>query len=390
MKICAVTTWPPHRDGVALYSVELFKQVSKMADVTVVANVSQQNCPVKNVGTYDECWKRGLLYPMDVFRSVFHSRCNLVHVQHGWFLYGGILSSLLFPVLLMFFRISRKPCVVTLHTVIRKDAKIYNNFLVNFLAQIGVLWISRCIVHFSDKVIVHNPLMNQVLQTDYHANTEKIAVIPHGVKEHFSKHEPTQKSENFNILSLGFIRKEKSIENLVVAFDKFLETCPTAKLVIVGTTHAHDNIDYLEELKHRIKLSLQEHVIFMGFVDDNTLEQLIEDSDIIVLQSTEPYYVEASGTLAAVACYGKPVVCSKVPKFVAELQNMKNCVAVNSSDSTELAQAFVLLLTNMELRICLGNSLKEKFTERTWNNVAKLHINLYRCLLNKLTTKNTR
>ena len=42
MKVCAVTTWPPHRDGVALYSAELYKQTAKLVDLVVVANIPKQ------------------------------------------------------------------------------------------------------------------------------------------------------------------------------------------------------------------------------------------------------------------------------------------------------------------------------------------------------------
>lgn len=383
MKVCAVTTWPPHRDGVALYSAELYNQIAKLVNVEIASNISKQ----KSTKSYDNkvvssLWKRRPWYPTTIFRAVFKTRCNLVHVQHGWLLYGGLVSSLLFPVLLGFFRLSRKPCVVTMHSVIRKDAQIYGNFLVNFLARVAVLWISRYIVHFSGNVIVHNHLMKQILQTDYNAKGEKIVIIPHGVKKSSKEAEFSKDGEPFCILSLGFLRKEKGIECLIEAFKIFLEDCPDAKLVIVGGSHAHDNTGYSENFKDCIPPKLQEHVLFTGFVDHNTLEQLIWKSDVIVLQSSEPNYVEASGTLAAVADYGKPLVCSKVPKFQSELQSKKDCIFVEPTDSAELAQALVLLMKNNELRRCLGKNLRDKFKSRHWSAVAKEHVSLYRHLLN--------
>jgi polysaccharide biosynthesis protein PslF len=386
LKVCAVTTWPPHRDGVALYSADLYNQISELVDVVVLANILTKQESIKSheekSGIVLRCWKRGPLFPIEIFRSVFKTRAHVAHLQHGWLLYGGYISALFFPVLLLFLRLSRKPCVVTLHTVIRKDAHLYKNSLVNFLARLAVLFVSKCIVQFSDSLIVHNRLMKDTLQKEYATKGEKIAIIPHGVKPS-SKPESPQKGKEINIMSLGFLRKGKGLKYLIEAFEKFLETCPDAKLIIVGGSHAHDKKGQSERFRHLLTPRTQKQVLFTGFVDEKRLEQLIWGSDIIVLQSTEPYYVEASGALATVADYGKPVVCSKVPKFQSELQSGEQYIAVASSDSAELAQALASLMEDRELRDRLGENLREEFKSRRWGAVAAEHVNLYRRLLKK-------
>jgi len=384
VKVCAVTTWPPHRDGVALYSSELYRQIAKLVDVIIVANTLTQKEATESCKEKDEavlrCWRRGPWFLFDIFRSVFKTRAHAVHLQHGWLLYGGYISSIFFPVLLLFFRLSRKPCVVTIHTVIRKDAQLYKNSLVNFLAQLAVMFVLKGIVKFSDKVIVHNPLMIEIIQKEYGTNVDKITIIPHGVKSACNP-EDVQKEKEVSIMSLGFLRKGKGIGYLIEAFEKLLETCPDAKLIIVGGSHAHDKKDRSERFRHLLTPRTQKQVLFTGFVEEKRLEQLIWNSDIIVLQSTEPYYVEASGALAAVADYGKPVVCSKVPKFQSELRSEEHYLAVASSDSTELAQALAMLMRDEELRIRLGENLREEMKNRRWSTVAAEHIKLYEQLL---------
>ncbi len=384
LKVCAVTTWPPHRDGVALYSSDLYNQIAQRADLVVVANTLTQKELAKSTEKEDDnilrCWRRGPWFLFDVFRSVIKTRSHAVHLQHGWLLYGGCISSILFPVLLIFFRLSRKPSVVTIHTVIRKNAQLYKNFVVNFLARMAILFVIKGIEKFSDSVIVHNPLMTETLTKEYGTNIDKIAIIPHGVKSACNSNE-VQKSKEISIMSLGFLRKDKGISYLIQAFEKFLETCPDAKLIIVGGSHAHDKKDQSERFKQLLTPHTQKQVLFTGFVNEKQLEQLIWNSDIIVLQSTDPYYVEASGTLATVADYGKPVVCSKVPKFQSELRSEKHYLAVASSDSTELAQALALLMRNEELRNRLGENLREEMKNRRWSTVAAEHIKLYEQLL---------
>ena len=382
MKVCAVTTWTPHKDGIALYSKELYTQISKLATLQVIVNTSKQTASKNSIPVL-RSWNRGITYPLHVFRAVFKTRCHIIHLQHGWLLHGCVFSALLFPVLLFFFRLSDKPRVVTMHTVIRKNAKIYNNFMLNWLAKTTIMLITQSIFLLSDKVIVHNQLMKQILQTEYGAEKQKVAVIPHGTKTAPVAPFFRKKNNELCILFLGFLRKEKGIKHLIEAFKTFVNKYPNAKLVIVGTSHAHENNSYSQDLKHSIPLSLQNQVIFSGFVNETTLEGLIWESDIIVLQSTEPYYVEASGTLAAVADYSKALVCSKVPKFQSELQNKKNCLFVNPLDSTDLSNALVLLAENKELRRTLGKNVKAHFSGRSWNAVAKKHLAVYHQVIQK-------
>jgi glycosyltransferase involved in cell wall biosynthesis len=105
------------------------------------------------------------------------------------------------------------------------------------------------------------------------------------------------------------------------------------------------------------------------------------ESNVIVLQSGDPNYIEASGTVAAVADYGKPLICSKVPKFQCDLQDEKDCIFVSPSSSAELVQVLVLLMKNSELRLRLGKNLRNKHKDNYWGIVAKEHVSLYNRLL---------
>ena len=388
MKVCAVTTWPPHRDGVALYSAELYTHISDMVDIKVIANIPKGPHAYKHHRMKERivlrCWKRGgFTYPLHIFRSALKERPNVLHLQYGWLLYGSLMSSILFPFLLFLFRLSRRPCVVTMHTVIRRNAHVYDNPVVNLLARIAILFISRFIIKVSDRVIVHNHLMKKALQRECASQREehKIVVIPHGVKKASEKTKMSKKSKETQILSLGFIRKSKGIEYLIKAFEKFHEHHPDAKLVIIGGRHVHDKADQVEWLKHLLSSNLSKSVYFTDFIDEQSLDRLIWTSDVIVLSSLERYYIETSGALARVADYGKPIVCSRVPKFESELRDGEDCIMVQPGDTMELAQVLVLLTKNAQLRKKIGENLRIKFKNRYWSDVAKQHYTLYRSIL---------
>jgi len=260
---------------------------------------------------------------------------------------------------------------------------MYDTPVVNLLARIAILFISRFIIKVSDRVIVHNHLMKKALQRECASQREeyKIVVIPHGVKKVSEKTKMSKKSKEKQILSLGFLRKSKGIEYLIKAFEEFHEHNPDSKLVIIGGRHAHDTADHFGRLKHLLSSNLSKSLYFTDFIDEQSLDRLILTSDVIVLSSLERYYIETSGALARVADYGKPIVCSRVPKFESELQDGEDCIMIEPGDSTELAQALVSLTQDAQLRKKIGESLRKKFKNRYWSDVAKQHLKLYNAIL---------
>jgi len=390
MKVCAITTWPPHSDGVALYSAELYTHIAELVDVKVIANIPEQGYACGNYLGRERnivrCWRRGsFTYPLRIVQATLKERPDIIHLQHGWLLYGNFVSSSFILISLFLLRLSRKPCVVTMHTVIRKGAYLFENSLVNLLARAVILFTSRFIAKFSNRIIVLSHSMKKAIQGDYALKEEgKIIVIPHGVKNASGKVRMSSEfGEGLCILSLGFVREGKGVETLIEAFEKFLGQYPDAMLVVVGGRHVHDTKDRVGYVKRLVAANLLEHVFFTDFVDEKRLDQLIMASDMIVLSSLERYYVEVSGALARVAGYGKPVVCSRVPKFESELQNGKDCVMVAPGDSEELSRAFMSLATDAQLMKNLGENLGEKFKDRDWSAVAKQHFDLYRKVLER-------
>jgi glycosyltransferase involved in cell wall biosynthesis len=378
MEVCAITTWPPHRDGIALYSAKLYTGMAKLANIKVATNtVSKQTSgaikEINNIAVV-RCWKRGNpLYILQILNRVLKSRADIVHVQHGWLLYGGVISSTLFPLLLCFLRLSHKRVIITMHTVIRRDAFTYGPFLVSQLAKMTTFLVTKMLAL----------LMKRVLLREFGLRKDKIIIIPHGVEKAKTVFEDEHKrKEKFQILSLSFLREKKRLEYLIKAFQRVSMQYPNARLVIIGGRHTHDDASCVTKLKRLVSnSSVRTKVIFTNFVTEDALNQFVLASDAIVLLSGERGYVETSGAVARVADFEKPVICSKVPKFQGELNDGNNCVMVEPSNSEHLSKAINLLLENAELRKNLALNLKTKFSPRYWDTVAKKHLKLYECVL---------
>jgi glycosyltransferase involved in cell wall biosynthesis len=203
----------------------------------------------------------------------------------------------------------------------------------------------------------------------------KITIIPHGIRRCCALESPKRNCQA-RILSLGFIRERKGIEDLITAFKQVLRLFPGAKLIIVGGQHAHDKGEYRRNIQKLVEPNLDKSVFFTGFVDERLLERLVHKSDIIVLISKD-VYVESSGALATVADCGKPIICSRIPKFQGDLKTGYDCIMVSPSNSTELSQAIVSLLKDQRFMEILRKNLAKHSESRNWETVAEQHVKLY-------------
>jgi len=394
LRICAVTTWPPYREGVAIYSAKLYSQIAKYAQVIIVAN------KVNFRGHFDSSkffniklirsWKRENPFCLlRILNEMIKSKADVFHIQFGWLLYGSPLITCFFPYLiLLLFCITQKPVVVTLHSVIRRDVTFSEKRLIDCMIRNVVFVITKLLTLFSSKVIVHNVLMKKTLEEDYGCDENKLVIIPHGVEKAEIEEGcigDTSERKNLNIISLGFIRQSKGLETLIEAFLKLRVEYPDINLILIGGRHPHDSEEYFTNFKKLIKnLENRSNISLKNFVTEKELNDIIRNATIIVLLSRETKFLEASGALARVSDFNKPVICNRVPKFLGEFKGRPDCcVMLRHGTTTELYDALKYLLENPAFRRKISSNLKIAFRKRYWMDVAKTHMELYRTLLNK-------
>ncbi|MEM3622719.1 MAG: glycosyltransferase family 4 protein [Candidatus Bathyarchaeia archaeon] len=385
LHICAITTWPPYRDGIALYSARLYEKIAELAHIEVMANKTEASVSnIYNDGiVVHRIWSRNNIFSLlRTFKQTLKCDAHLIHIHYGWLLYG-YFSTLFIPFFLLAVRLTKRPIILTLHTVIQRDAKIYNNNILNVTANFVIFTLTKLLTKFSCKVIVHNELMKKVLEENYKCESEKVVIIPHGVvKADTSYYSKNVSNGNLTFLSLGFLREEKKLEQVIQGFYEFSKENADAELLLVGERHPHDTGNYAEKLMKLIsELKLEDKVHLVNFVSDKTLDQLIYGCDLIILVSTKNYFIEASGALARMADFGKPIICSKVPKFQGELRDGYDCFMFPPGNVDALVKTIKILVNNRELKEKLASNLKRNFGKRYWADVAELHLKCYCSLL---------
>jgi glycosyltransferase involved in cell wall biosynthesis len=395
VKIGVISTYPQknqnhHRSGgVSYYTKNLVDGISsikKEEDEIVLLTEKTSDSGMEyfeNQIIVNRCWNADIRYILQIIRKAKNYRTDIVHLQFEYFLYGGIISSALFPLLLLFYKITNVSTIVTLHQVIRlskfnskfrKDNSIRG---IRLIQKLGLFVLTKLIARLSNKIIVHDNFFKDTLTKEYGCRSAKISVIPIGVEEKNDVINKTKGKEILNlsdrkiILYFGYISRYKGIEKLIDAFGSLNSNLT---LVIAGGEHPRlkDNKEYKEyiiNLKKRAKYASQ-NIIFTGFVNEDMIPVYFSAADVIIL----PYTLQSSssGPLALASAYERPFLVSE------EFINIQNPDIKFKNNATDIANIIMKFFNNPQMqRNAITFSRNLKF-ERDLKKVAEKHVDLYK------------
>ena len=274
------------------------------------------------------CWRPGALFFLPLIREIRKKNPDVVHLQHELFLYGGILSALMFPVLLAALRVSRHKIVVTLHGVshphdVDEQFVSLGGLKVPPVFVRCVLWaLFRLIAEISHFQIVHDEVFKRIMVEGYGAKAERVVVIPlpylydqpRIVQEKEEAREALGIAHSFVALFFGFISLYKGVQLLIEGFDLFRRDHPDSLLIIAGGPHPRlcdepQYISHYQGLKDRAIETLGDNLLWKGFVLEDEIEQVFGAADLCVL----PYIklLSCSGAAMHAMAMGVPLLVSE-------------------------------------------------------------------------------
>ena len=393
MKVIFVSTLLPETN----YFCYLAKALEQSGvDITVYADKNEQN---KKTGLSKTklVWSKSLLYPWQILSELLkENEPSLVHLQHEINMFGGPLTALIFPVLLIGLRLHQVKIVTTVHAVVAPE-QIDQDFLETFAfppldvlvwpVKIFFTFLYWLIGFFSDALIVHTAGLKDMLVDSYHVDSEKISVIFHGVPEKVPTNNPKPDvswasglEPSRYICYFGYFHRRKGLEYVLDAFSKVSVNHPDLKLVLAGGTLQKD---YEETLKTQSAgLGLLGRVIFTGFVSQDQLYWLLENSLFVLQPAT--YSIAASGPLAQVIAFEKPVLGNQIGVFAQEIQDNVSGLLALSCNSADMASKMELLINDDVLRAKISQGIGRLHKERSWGNIAGITGDLYNKTLSKI------
>lgn len=379
------------RGGVASYSKNLVNSLLKFCSVVVLA----EKLPISKDNYYESalihrCWTKDVRYPFQIFKILLNSQVDVVHIQYETYLFGGLFSALVFPLLVALVRLMRKPVIVTMHGVVPlskmnksflKENQIPSNALI---MRLGLTFLVRLIVYLSTSVIVHEKNLMDILKEEYKCSISKIKVVNHGIEEpnaSISSDEAKKKIGLHSkrvILFFGYITGYKNL-SLLIESAKFLKV-ENWILLIAGGMHPRlignsNYTKYISELREKAMEISEHNILFKGFIREEEISLYFSATDLVIF----PYSIcmSSSGPLSLAASYGKPFLVANSFREIIPYDDIRF-----TNDPKELAAKIDCFFTDPEFRLKILAWVHKFKMGRSWDKVAQKTFLLYTTLTN--------
>lgn len=179
------------------------------------------------------------------------------------------------------------------------------------------------------------------------------------------------------IVAFSSLTPHKNITGLIRAFQRICHLAPDRyQLVIIG--HRPRNNIPMRNLEQQLE-SLNERVVFTGYVSDSEIFMLLANSSVFVF----PSLYEGFGLpLLEAMSAGVPVVCSNrgsLPEVAGEA-----ALFFDPENIMEMADQILRVVEGVELRKDLINKGKLNLTRFSWEKAAGETLNVYRSMVGEV------
>ncbi|MEY8021379.1 glycosyltransferase [Muriicola sp. SD30] len=368
-KILFVCSYPPRECGIATFSQDLIRSLKKGFGATMQIEV----CALENECCDANDYPEEVTYKIDAqeLSSYFkvanklneRDDIGMVCVQHEFGLFGGNYGSHLVAFLLKL----DIPISCVFHTVLPNPDKKRTKIM-------------QALDDLSEKLIVLTNKSAEILVSDYHIDTNKIAVIPHGTHIVLWKEKQRLKNrygfQNKNVLStFGLLSENKNIETALRALPKILQKFPNTVYLVLGKTHPEilkrEGETYRNALLTIVDdLDIKDHVIFINeYLELTRLLEYLSLSDVYLFSSKDPNQA-VSGTFAYAMSCGNPVISTPIPHSKECLDPSTGILLNDFEDPIEISDAVIDLLEQPFIATSMGKNAFIKMRAFSWENVA--------------------
>jgi len=364
---------------------EIYNKKDKI--IVVTNNDSDADYSKLNIKTYkafSKSWKVGL----EIYRFFRQHPVDIIHFQHEFFIYGGIIQQLFILLALIFLKKPQK--VITAHHIMdigKVDKKMIaeNNYSFPVpVVKLGLILSYSLMFLAANKVLVHEDDQKDILIGNFKAfrnlNT-KIEVVAHGIatKETISKEQARQELKlkaKFYIIFFGYVAKHKGVDLLLDAVKILQDKGRDISVIVAGGAHPKlhpqkEYSDYYEGLK--AKCAKLKDSNWFGFATDEELKVIFSASDLAVF----PYTTRnaTSGSVTDSISYNVPFIVSEKFGEIREFNGL-----FFNLNSEALANKIIEAFDNIE-------NIKAKIFElrssHSWLNIAQKLEGIYTLLYTK-------
>jgi len=226
------------------------------------------------------------------------------------------------------------------------------------------------LITYCDKVVVLTQWYKEILLSNGIAE-DKIFFIPQALPINIHPIGQNQnKSNKIRFLFIGRISHFKGIHLLIEAFCKLDQS--NVELHIYGQS---DGSDYENNLRHQTQSF--DSIYWHGILENNKVVSTMSEFNVLCLCST---ITEMSPLVIQEAfAAGLPVIASNVHGNAEQITHGMNGLLFNFNDSDDLFKQLKRCIDEKDLLQSLSKKIKPT---RSFDEVGKEHMNLYKSLLN--------
>lgn len=343
-KICMISSYPPTKEGVGVFTKNLVNTLRNRGENVEVLTFSgpsmNDDVDVRRVlSSSPFAW-------LKVYSELKDIKPDIVHVQYATPVYR-LYAFILWWNLWLTHRKSNSRLFVTYHEVKRET---------DLLRKPGIYYY-RLLSKIFDKIFVHTDQAKNILVKQCKVQSGKITVIPLGVTvQKRPKIVATVKPTR--VLYFGYIHPDKGIDVLINSLPHIRDSDPSLfssiNIRIAGSVRPRQGIfrlfgfhddSYFKKIHNLVEeLHLENSVAFTGYTADKDIDELFTGSRVIVL----PYRnVEQSAVLNLALGMGRPIIASNIGGLAEVLG--KAGILIEPDNPEALAKALIKVLRDDNL-----------------------------------------
>ena len=260
--------------------------------------------------------------------------------------------------------------LLTLHGYIQEEYKTHRGLkkIINLIFGVPL---EKMVLEKIPTIITLTPQMKKLIQSHSESN---IVIIPNGIDlDHINQIKPQNNLNKPTIFYLGMLTKGKGVSDLIKAMKLVQKDFNDITLLIGGTG------PYEKQLKDLVrKTNLEEHVKFLGFLDETKKFTYMKAIDVFLL----PSYWESFPIvlLEALAC-GKPIITTDIGGTSFAVTHGENGFLFKPGDINQLGKYIKELLSNQQLREQMKKQNIKKSIDFDWKLITLKTKNLYNQLI---------
>lgn len=317
--------------------------------------------------------------------EILRLNVDVFHIQLEPRFFKRLPEQVMLPLLALSIRLKKSKLIVTLHAVLHPDdlslvlKDVIDGYFTSFSKRIAwgmYLLITRIVLRFANKIIVHNVMTKKYVEHLFGTDiSRKIEVIPHGV---FLFRRKVPEKEELNLLYFGFLKNTRDLFTVIEAFKRLGDPRARLYLLIMLSKERQYSKLFQKNFSLLNEISKKDNKITL-IIDpkEEIIQEVLLKTHIGILPYREKTF-ESSGVAWRYAGMGIPFVGTRVPKLISDFSFPCNKLLLHDFSSDTLALAIKLLLTDGELYNNVSRMLFEKASRNAWDTVAEHYLRVFR------------